>query len=433
MTAERTLAPSRQDELLNRARRLAPGGVHSNVRLLEQPEPLFLATARGARVWDVDGAELIDYVMGQGPMLLGHDPRPVVERVAAQLERAILLASQNELEVEVASRLVATIPGVERVRFGTTGTEAVLAATRIARAATGRTRIVKFRGHYHGWSDGLLFNVSRDSAWDAEEHSFTPAAESVGLPRLEPPIVLEWNEPEQLAVALERHGRDVAAVIMEPVMANVYVIPPEPGYLEEVRRLCDLHGVLLILDEIITGFRLARGGAQERFGIRADLVVFGKALASGFPVSCVAGRAELMERVATAEVTLAGTFNSNPVALAAASAVLDLLTDDLYATLTNVGSSLIEGLRGAAAELGSDLLVQGYPQLFGIAATSAPGAVSFRDTLAFDVTRLRAILTELARGGVRVSGRGTFFLSSAHDHEDVRLTIAAMAEALGAT
>jgi glutamate-1-semialdehyde 2,1-aminomutase len=432
MPADGTIALSRQEALLARARALTPGGVHSNVRMLEQPSPRFLTAAHGAHVWDADGAELIDYVMGQGPMLLGHDPAPVLERVAEQLERAVILAGQHEVEVEVACRLAEMIPGAERVRFGTTGTEAILAATRIARAATGRRRLVKFRGHYHGWNDALLYNVSRDSAWDPAIDAYEPIAETAGLPSIEPPIVLDWNDPEQLASALARYGDEVAAVVMEPVMANVYVIPPEPGYLDEVRRLCDLHGVLLILDEIITGFRLARGGAQERFGVRADLVVFGKALASGFPVSCVAGRAELLELVATGEVMLAGTFNSNPVALAAASAVLEHLTDELYSTLTDVGSSLLDGLRRAAADVGSELLVQGYPQLFGIAATTQTQAGSFADTLAFDKTRLGSILTGLISAGVRASGRGTFFLSSAHDHVDVDRTVVAMAEALKA-
>lgn len=400
--------------------------------MLEQPHPVFFTGAEGPRLHDADGRVLIDYVMGQGPMLLGHNPPEVIGRVAAQLSSGVIYAGQHELELSVAEKLSRVIPGAESVRIGTTGTEAMLAALRVARATTGRRRIIKFRGHYHGWNDSLLFNLSRDSEWSSEQRSFVPVAETAGLPEIEPPIVLEWNDADQVASALALYGDQVAAIVMEPVMANVYVVPPAPGYLQEIRRLCDHYGVLLIFDEIITGFRLARGGAQERFGVRADLCVFGKALASGFPVSCVAGRRDLFDGVASGDVMLAGTFNSNPIGLAAADAVLDLLTPGLYRRLDDVGSALIEELRQAADSAGMPVLLQGYPQLFGLAATTASEVTSFAGTLHFDRVLLGRILSGLVVRGVRASGRGTFFLSAAHTLNEVEVTRHRFVDTLGA-
>ena len=303
----------RKSRLLHEdSKKVIPGGVNSNVRMGEKPHPIFFKAGEGPYLYDVDGNRLIDYVMGQGPMLLGHRPAFVTAAVQEQLGKGILYGAQHELEVEVAHLIARTVPSAEVVRFNMTGTEAVQAALRIARAATGRNTVLKFEGHYHGWADSVLFNVGSGSQARSDGRGTEPVPESAGVDTdiggsL---IVAPWNDSEALAELLSAHGHEIAAVIMEPVMANSGVVEPLPDYLEAVRRMCDEHRIVLIFDEVITGFRAALGGAQGRYGVTPDLTTMGKALASGFPVGCVAGRRDLMEGIGTGAITHAGTFNA---------------------------------------------------------------------------------------------------------------------------
>ena len=414
--------------LLESSKKVIPGGVNSNVRMGEQPHPIFFESAEGPYLFDADGNRLIDYVMGQGPMLLGHRPDFVLEAVEHQLSQGILYGGQHELEVEAARLITRMVPSAEMVRFNMTGTEAVQAALRIARAATGRHLVVKFEGHYHGWADSVLFNVGSRSDSRADGPGMAAVPESAGMaPEADSSlIVVPWNDADALDEVLASVGDSVAAVIMEPVMANSGVIEPAPGYLEAVRDLCDRHGIVLIFDEVITGFRAGLGGAQGRYGVTPDLTTMGKALASGFPVGCVAGRREIMEIVSTGTVTHAGTFNASPISMAAARAALEHLYlggSELYDMLEARGRRLMQGLRGVIEDRGAPCLVQGLPTVFNLMFTELTGVTDHRGVLMTDKARRAAFQSHLAAAGVRISGLGNLFLSSTHTEEVIDSTV----------
>ncbi len=419
---------------LENAKRTIPGGVHSNIRLYEQPFPLFIDRGQGSRLWDVDGNEFIDYVLANGPMLLGHSPRAVVDAVKAQLDRGLLYAAQTDLEVEASELIARMVPCAEQVRFNMTGTEAVQAALRIARAATGRQKVLIFQGHYDGWADSVLFNTGTRGE-RLEDGSLSPQVESGGVQATVAGDlrVAEWNYADAVEGILARHRDEIAAVLMEPIMGNSGVIEPRPGYLQAVRDLCTRFGIVLIFDEIITGFRVGPGGAQGRLGVTPDLAVFGKAVASGLPVSCVVGRRDLFEGIAAGRVGHMGTFNAWPPGMAATVATLRILGDPssgVYDTLERVGARLIAGLREVASARHAGLLVQGLPMLFATTFNPLPAVFDQADAAQADFPRLRSFIPYLLRRGVRIAGRGNWMLSSAHTEADVDETIEAFDAAL---
>jgi glutamate-1-semialdehyde 2,1-aminomutase len=281
------------------ASKLVPGGVNSNFRLGISPTPLVVERGEGPYLFDIDGNRLIDYYLGMGPMILGHDPPAVIEAVRAQLDRGLLFAAQSEVEYEAAALVNRLVPCAERVRFNCSGSEAVQAAFRLARAATGRSTIVKFEGHYHGWFDNVVWSVSPPASemGDRDAPAHVPATTGLDPHAGDCLDVVVWNDLDRLAARL-RKG-DVAGVIMEPIMCNTSAILPKPGYLEGVRALCSELGVVLIFDEVITGFRVAPGGAQALLGVTPDLTVFGKAIANGLPVAAIVGKAEIMDLTVT--------------------------------------------------------------------------------------------------------------------------------------
>ncbi len=418
-----------RSRLLHEAsKKVIPGGVNSNIRLGERPHPIFFESGEGPYLYDVDGNRLIDYVMGQGPMLLGHRPGFVVEAVEAQLAKGILYGAQHELEVEAARLVTRMVPSAEAVRFNMTGTEAVQAALRIARAAAGRDLVLKFEGHYHGWADSMLFNTGSPSEPGSDGLGVAPVPESSGIASGAgaPLIVAPWNDAEALARILSDRGGSIAAVIMEPVMANSGVVEPVDGYLEAVRRLCDDHGIVLIFDEVITGFRAGLGGAQGRYGVTPDLTTMGKAMASGFPVGCVAGRRDLMEDIGTGAITHAGTFNASPISMAAARVTLEHLYaggEEWYARLENRGRRLMRGLREVISGRGVPCLVQGLPTIFNLMFTDRREVRSHRDVLTTDRAMRTAFLPFLMEDGVRISGLGNLFLSDAHTEAVIDETV----------
>ena len=420
------------------AKRTIPGGVHSNIRLFEQPWPLFFDRAEGSHVFDVDGNDLIDYVLANGPLLLGHSPRPVIEAVKAQLDRGLLYAGQTDLEVEASELIAAMVPCAERVRFNMTGTEAVQAALRIARAATGRQKVLIFQGHYDGWADSVLFNTS--SRGPREQGELMPVPESPGVETVvaQDLVVVEWNDAAALARVMDAHRGELAAVLMEPVMGNSGVIEPRPGYLERARELCTRDGTVLIFDEIITGFRIGPGGAQKKYGVTPDLAVFGKAIASGLPVSCVVGRADLFDEVGAGRVMHAGTFNAWPPGMAATVATLQILGDPgsgVYEALDRVGTRLRDGLAEVARSRAGGILVQGLPMLFSTTFNPLPAVHDHVEAAQADAAALRRFIPLLLGRGVRIAGRGAWMLSAAHTEDDVEVTLdafdAALAEAQG--
>ncbi|TDE58588.1 aminotransferase class III-fold pyridoxal phosphate-dependent enzyme [Nonomuraea mesophila] len=428
----RTLHVSR--DLHAEGRRHLAGGVSSDARRVAGV-PLYVDRAQGARLWDVDGNSYIDYVLGQGPALLGHCPPEVVEAIAAQAARGMVYSAQHAAEVRVAERVCAMVPSAERVRFNTVGSEAVHGALRLARGYTGRSKILKFEGHYHGWLDPVLYSVhpAVEAAGPSREPVAVPGTAGQQPGHADDLIICPWNDLETLTGLMERHSGQIAAVIAEPVLCNTGAISPDPGYLEGVRRLCDEHGSLLIFDEIITGFRLAPGGAQEHLGITPDLSVFGKAMAGGMQVSALTGRAAVMDHISTGKVAHAGTFNSQPVGMAAAETTLRILDErreEVYGTLYERGAALMEGLRSAADKAGVPMLVDGPGPVFQTYFTDAPAVRDYRDFAATDRARMARLHEALLDRGVNMVPRGLWFMSTAHTAADVDATVDAFAGAL---
>lgn len=421
--------------LLAQARECLAGGVNSNVRAQDNP-PLFFARGEGARILDVDGNEYLDFTLGQGPLILGHSPARVLAAARAQLERGLVFAAQCEAEVAVAQQMVRMVPCAELVRFVVSGTEADQLALRLARAFTGRTKFIKFEGHYHGWSDSLLFSNNPDLELAGPRENPQPVSGSQGQvasARAEL-IVLPWNDLGALETALVQHGHEVAAVIMEPMPCNVGAIRPRPGYLEGARELCTRHGCLLIFDEVITGFRLALGGAQERFGVVPDLATFGKAMAAGFPLAAVAGRREVMALMDGRGVFHGGTFNGSPVTMAAAQAALEELAADggaVYRRLYALGDRLRAGLQARADQAGVPVKAGGMGPVVFPYFTAAPEPYDWRSfKTGCDHQAEGRFVWALLDRGVRVINRGLWYLSTAHTEQDVDRALAAAEGAL---
>ena len=421
--------------LYERTRKHLAGGVSSNVRYASTPVPLFFARGEGARLYDVDGNVHIDYVLGNGPAILGHAPKPVIDAVAASLTDGQLFAAQNPRETELAERLCRLLPSAEVVRFATSGTEAVLMAMRLARAFTGRNRILKFEGHYHGWSDQAYISTrpSLNEAGPADEP--VPVAGSPGMPPsvLDDVAVAGWNDLNALAHAFERYPGQIAGVIMEPIMVNGGAILPQPGYLAGVRDLCRAKGARFICDEVITGFRVGLGGAQARLGVSADLSVYAKAVAAGFPLAMVAGRRDVMDILLDKGVMHGGTYNGNVQSMAASLAALDVLERDdgaVYRLMETRGTRLMDGLASLGARHKLPVLVQGMPAIFQTFFTRERAPRNYRESAACDRDMAMAFHTALQEEGIRVNQRATWFLSTAHDDAVIDETLAAADRAM---
>ncbi|WP_067079659.1 aspartate aminotransferase family protein [Streptomyces hygroscopicus] len=415
---------------MRRARRTVPRGVNSARRAALRPTPLVFTGASGSRMTDVDGNEYIDYVGAYGPMLLGHQRPEVMDAVRAQLAAGVLYGGQHAAEAELAERIVRMVPSAEQVLLNVTGTEAVQATVRIARAATGRRKVVKFEGHYHGWIDPMTANGpgSPVGTGDAPRTVIAADHDVVG-PEV---LVCPWDDAEALAGLLDRHGSEVAAVVMEAVAVDSGNLWAGPGYLAQVRRLCDQHGCLLVFDEVITGFRLAPGGAQQRTGVTPDLTVLAKALASGFPISAVAGRADVMS-VARDRVGHAGTYNGNAVSVVAANATLDVLetrADTLYPRLERLAGGLADGIEDLAERHGAPLQALRAGSVIRLHWGAPRPVRSYADVLAAQPRPLGDLAEALVRRGLHVRETGLWYVSAAHTDADVETTLTAVDQAL---
>lgn len=404
------------------------GGVNSNVRLGQQP--LCFASASGSKLVDLDGNTYVDYALGMGPTILGHAPPGLLAAVSASLADGQLFAGQHSSELELARLLQQCIPSAELVRIGMTGSEMVQAALRAARAHTGRPGFIKFEGQYHGWFDNVLVNQS-GPAGDVSQgvplpiHIQTPGQ---AVSAVQDTFVLPWNDVDAVAELLARDGDRIAALITEPVMFNTGGVHPRPGYLQALRELCDRHGVVLIFDEVITGFRLGLGGAQELFGVRPDLSTFAKAFGGGFPVAAIAGRRDIMELFEQG-VNHSGTYNSNLVSIAAGIATLEELMRDggaVYGRIERIGGALMAGMNEIAQRRSADLRVSGFGSAFHTQFTREPEVYDYATYARGDAGRLKRFIDALLLKGVRPTSRGTWFVSAAHDEADVDHTLSAI-------
>jgi glutamate-1-semialdehyde 2,1-aminomutase len=412
-------------ELFERARHALAGGVSSQFRASEQPYPLFYARAEGTRVWDEDGNESLDFTLSQGPLILGHSNPTVLSAVATALSVGQLYAGQHLAELELAEALKRVIPCAELVRFCVSGSEAVQAALRLARAHTKKPAIIKFEGHYHGWLDSVAFNVNspaRPSSPDFEECEPIPWTTGMA-PGLEKHlIILPWNDLDAVRKAFQKRGGEIAAIITEPIMCNNGCILPKPGFLEGLRELCDQYGAVLIFDEIITGFRVSLGGAQAYFKVSPDLAIFGKAMGSGFPISAIVGRQRIMKLLETGETIVAGTMNAQNASIAAALATVAQLEagpEDTYARLYELAQLLRGALKEAATLYGHQILIQGLGPVFHVGFTLVSEVSDYNLTHSYDKIKYAQFCLNMREKGIRLIPRGLWYLSTAHTVEDV--------------
>jgi glutamate-1-semialdehyde 2,1-aminomutase len=422
--ALRTAGPFR------RASKVIPGGVNSPVRAwgaVGAGDPFFVARGEGAYLWDAEGNRYIDWVLSWGPLVFGHADPEIVEAVQEAAADGTTFGAPTEREVELAEEIADAVPSVEKVRLVSSGTEAAMSALRLARGVTGRDRIVKFSGCYHGHADALLAAAGSGLATLG-----IPSSPGVPARTAADTIVCAFNDVEGVTAAVERHGDEIAAIIVEPVAGNMGVVPPEPGFLESLRAAADDTGALLVFDEVITGFRVARGGAQELYGVAPDLTVLGKIAGGGLPLAAFGGRADVMELLApTGPVYQAGTLSGNPLATAAALVTLRRLRDPgVYTGLEEAGARLEAGLRAAAAD--EAVCVQRVGAMATLFFHEGP-VRSFEDAAASDTDRYGAWFRHLLARGIYVapSQFEALFVSTAHGETEIDATVEAARELFG--
>ena len=408
-------------DLYRRALELIPGGVNSPVRAMRAvglDEPVFMARGEGAEIEDVDGRRYVDWVMSWGPLIFGHADPETLAAVVEAAERGTSFGAPTEAEVELAAEIVDAVPSVEMVRLVSSGTEAAMSALRLARAATHRDRVIKFAGCYHGHADGLLASAGSGIATLG-----IPGSPGVPTGATADTIVCPYNDVDAAAAAVAQWGEGLACIVVEPVAGNMGVVPPAPGFLEALRELCDASGALLVFDEVITGFRVARGGAQELYGVTPDLTILGKIVGGGLPLAAFGGRADVMEQLAPAgSVYQAGTLSGNPLATAAGLSVLRRLRD----------GAVYEQLEAAGAELEAGLAPFGRVQRVGAMLTlfMADWQVTrFDEAQACDTERYGALFRHLLAQGVYVapSQFEALFVSTAHGDAELERTVQAVA------
>jgi len=421
-----SLSFDRSASLIAEAANTIAGGVNSNFRIGMAGGPLVFKRGEGPYLLDVNGNWLIDYYCGMGAMILGHSPKGVQQAVKEQVDKGILYAGQSEIEFEAARIICERIPSAQRIRFGSSGSEVAQAAFRLARAATGKRVILKFEGHYHGWFDNILWSTAPAQNAAGPEDAPVLVPGSVGQDAMDAAglDVIGWNNLAWLESRLARG--DVAGVIMEPAMCNQGAISPAPGYLEGAQESCRRHGAILIFDEVITGFRLGPHGAQGRFGVTPDLSIFAKAMANGFPVAAIVGRADLLDLFVTGGVLHGGTFNAQPVTMAAMVATQAALTPEAYEDASRRGVRLRDGIAQVLQETGLKAQVTGFELMFHVGFGLEAPARNYRDLLKGDRPMYVKFAHALLKRGVRVLERGAWFVSFAHDDGVIDATLDAV-------
>jgi glutamate-1-semialdehyde 2,1-aminomutase len=423
---------TRSEELFERAKAVIPGGVSSPVRAFKAVggTPLFVARAEGARFWDEDGRSFVDYVGSWGPMILGHAHPAVLEAIRDAASRGTSYGAPCALEVELAERVVRHVPSVEKVRFVSSGTEATMSALRVARGFTGRRKILKFDGCYHGHADSLLVAAGSGVATLG-----IPGSPGVPEGTVADTLVVPYNDVPAVEQVVAAHGRDLAALIVEPVCGNMGTVAPQPGYLEALREITRRNGTVLIFDEVMTGFRLALGGAQQLYGIRPDMTCLGKIVGGGLPAAAYGGRADIMATVAPeGPVYQAGTLSGNPLAMAAGATLLDLLArPGTYDTLEARSARLEQGLRRGARDAGATVRINRVGSMITVFFCAGP-VTDYATAKASDTKRFGRFFHAMLERGVYLPPAQfeAAFVSLAHGEAEIDLTVAAAAEAFRA-
>jgi glutamate-1-semialdehyde 2,1-aminomutase len=407
----------RSEELFNESKKYLPGGVDSPVRAYK-PYPFFAEWAKGSKIVDVDGKSYIDYCLAYGPMVLGHANPDVMAEVITQIKKGSAYGVPTENEIKLAKLVIKKVPCAEMVRFVNSGTEATMSAIRLARAATGRNKILKFEGAYHGAHDYVLVKSGSGAAG---------LPDSPGVPEdtTKNTILVPFNDEEAIINLIKTHGDYIGAIIVEPIMGNIGIIPPKEDYLKFLRRITAENDIILIFDEVITGFRIAEGGAQEYFGIKPDLVTFGKILGGGFPIGALAGKKELMEMLApSGNVYQAGTFNGNPISITAGLATLKQLDHNFYSEMNSKGNTLRNGIRDVIENQGLNYKVVGLSSMFQIYLTDRE-VWNYEDAKTADIEKFNILFQTLLKKGVFIppSQFECCFISLMHSETDLEKTL----------
>jgi glutamate-1-semialdehyde 2,1-aminomutase len=422
----------RNDELFRRAQQHIPAGVNSPVRAFRAVggTPPFFERAQGPHLWDADGKRYIDYVGSWGPMIAGHTHPAVVEAVQAAAARALSFGAPTEIEIELAERICKHVPSIELVRLVSSGTEATMSALRLARGFTGRDLIVKFEGCYHGHADSLLVKAGSGALTFGN-----PSSAGVPADTAAHTIVLDYNDTAQVQALFAKRGKEIAGEIVEPVAGNMNLVLPKPGFLQALSESCTQHGAVLIFDEVMTGFRIALGGAQARYGIRPDLTTLGKVIGGGLPVGAFGGRRDIMEKIAPlGPVYQAGTLSGNPVAVAAGLATLKLVEEkDFQSEIAATTQSLIDGLVAEARNANVVFSAQSIGSMFGLYFRASPPA-SFAEVMQCDKDRFNKFFHSMLEGGVYLapSAYEAGFVSASHGQTEIDATLAAARKAFKA-
>ncbi len=422
-------------QLFKEAKRYIPYGVNSNFRYWGDADTLIITRGQGAYIWDADDNRYIDYRLGFGPIILGHGYPAVTQRVAEAIQSGTTFAFTTPWEIEAAERIT-RMTGMDKVRLSNTGTEATMHALRIARAYTGRERFIKFEGQYHGNYDYVMYNTPGVAVERLGPRTMPRRVKgTAGMPVAirNYMIPLPYNDFELVEAAVESYGEEIAAIMVEPILGNVAGVMPEPGWLETLRSLCDRYGIVLIFDEVKTGFRLARGGAQEYFDVKADLAAYAKAMGNGFPVSAVAGKEAIMAMVEPGKVAHGGTYCGNVVAAAAACATLEILeTEPIIETIFARGQILMDGMHEILNHAGIPHKVTGVPSMFSLMLGSDETPVDYRTYCANDFTLYAELAMALISHGILTENdpREPWFMCYSHSVQDVAETLTAFEEAV---
>ena len=410
----------KSEELFKEAQKYLPGGVDSPVRAYK-PYPFFAKEAHGSKIVDVDGNSYIDYCLAYGPLVLGHANQKIMDKVSEQLKIGSAYGVPTENEIELAKLVIKKVPCAEMVRFVNSGTEATMSAIRLARAATGKKKIIKFEGSYHGAHDYVLVKSGSGAVG---------LPDSPGVPEdtTKNTVLVPFNDEDAVTNLIKREGKDIAAVIVEPIMGNIGFIPPKNEYLKFLREITSQNNIILIFDEVITGFRIAEGGAQEYFRITPDLVTFGKILGGGFPIGALAGKKEFMEMIAPAgTVYQAGTFNGNPVSITAGLAMLNQLNNNFYRESERKGKMMRTGIQDILSDNNLNFKVAGLSSMFQLYFTDKE-VYDYSSAKSADTEKFNQYFQTLLKNGVFIppSQFECCFISSAHDNKDIQKTLEAV-------